>query len=289
VMATGASGIPFTPHIPGLSNFRGAVMHSAEFEGGRAIPHERAIVFGSGNSAHDVAQDLYTDGGCQVTMVQKGSTTIVDIQTVHDVYDRYSSRLSPDLADLLLVATPYELAVDAFRAMTKIAKERDKALISKLNAVGFRTDYGDDETGHRMKYLRRGGGYYINVGCSNLIANKQIGLLQFDQIEEVVEDGVRLKDGSIVPADLIVLATGYQNLSALATRVFGAETARRLGPIWGYGDDGELQSMYKRTDQPGLWFHAGSLTQSRVYSRLLALQIKACLEGILDPDVGAGD
>lgn len=280
VMATGVSGIPYWPAIPGLERFAGSVIHSADYKGGETA--QRAIVFGTGNSAHDVAQDLYVSGGCQVTMVQRSSTTIVDIDTVHHVYDRLSKRLAPDLADLMLVATPYDLAVEAFRSMTRIAKERDAKLISGLESVGFRTDYGPDDTGHRMKYLRYGGGYYINVGCSELIARSEIDLVHSERVDSVVEKGVRLTDGTVIEADLIVLATGYHNQSALVERLFGRAVADRVGPIWGYDDEGELRAMYKRTAQPGLWFHAGSLTQSRVYSRLLALQIKACVEGIVD-------
>jgi hypothetical protein len=282
VMATGESGVPNWPDIPGMNSFEGTLLHSSSFRGGSLKRGVKAIVFGAGNSAHDVAQDLYTNGKCDVTMVQRSPTTIVDVKTVHEVYDRYSTRLSPDLADLMLVATPYDLSIEAFRSMTKTAKERDRELISGLRSVGFQTDYGEDETGHRMKYLRRGGGYYINVGCSGLIVDKAIDLLQYDQIDRIVSGGVALVDGSVIEADLIVMATGYENQSALVGRVFGTQVAERVGPIWGYDNEGELRSMYKRTPQPGLWFHAGSLTQSRVYSRLLALQIKACLEGLLD-------
>ena len=286
VMATGESGVPSWPKIPGMASFQGELLHSADFRGGTLQRGVNAVVFGSGNSAHDVAQDLYVNGECQVTMVQRSSTTIVDINTVRDVYDRYSTRLSPDLADLMLVATPYDLSIEAFRSMTKLAKERDRELISKLHAVGFRTDYGEDETGHRMKYLRRGGGYYINVGCSDLIAERAIDLIQYDQLEKIVENGVALVDGRTIEADMIIMATGYENQSALVSRIFGPQVAERVGPIWGYDVEGEMRSMYKRTEQPGLWFHAGSLTQSRVFSRLVALQIKACLEGIMHPDLG---
>jgi cation diffusion facilitator CzcD-associated flavoprotein CzcO len=285
VMATGASGIPYWPDIPGMDSFRGTLVHSADFRGGSSEGVMRAVVFGSGNSGHDVAQDLYANGNCHVTVVQRNPTTVVDISTVHEVYDRFSTRLSPDHADLMLVATPYDLAVDAFRSMTRKAKERDSELIAKLQSVGFRTDYGEDETGHRMKYLRRGGGYYINVGCSDLIAARSIDLLQYEQIDRIVENGVRQIDGSILEADLIVMATGYENQQALVKQIFGTEVADHVGPIWGYDAEGELRGMYKRTGQPGLWFHAGSLTQSRVYSRLIALQIKACLEGLIEPNL----
>ena len=42
--------------------------------------------------------------------------------------------------------------------------------------------------------------------------------------------------------------------------------------------------MFKRTPQDGVWFIAGSLTQARIYSKYMALQIKALEEGLVDTD-----
>jgi len=39
--------------------------------------------------------------------------------------------------------------------------------------------------------------------------------------------------------------------------------------------------MFQRTQQPGLWFLAGSFAQCRIYSKYLSLQIKACEEGLI--------
>jgi hypothetical protein len=45
----------------------------------------------------------------------------------------------------------------------------------------------------------------------------------------------------------------------------------------------ELRNMYCQTGQPGLWFIAGSFAQCRIYSKYLALQIKALEEDIIQP------
>ena len=99
---------------------------------------------------------------------------------------------------------------------------------------------------------------------------------QFADIERFVHDGARLRSGETLAADLVVLATGYKGQEHLVARLFGGDVARRLGPVWGFGEDQELRNMFCRTPQPGLWFIAGSLAQCRIYSRYLALQIKAC-------------
>jgi hypothetical protein len=154
-------------------------------------------------------------------------------------------------------------------------------LLDGLERVGFKLDFGDGGTGWQFKYLTRGGGYYFNVGCSDLVVRGEIGLMQFSEIEAFAADGARIKDGATLAADLIVLATGYKPQEHLVRNLFGDEVAARIGPIWGFGEGQELRNMYARTGQPGLWFIAGSLAQCRINSKYLALQIKAVEEGLL--------
>jgi len=165
--------------------------------------------------------------------------------------------------------------------LTEQSKQFDKELLDGLKRVGFKLDFGEDNTGWQFKYLTRGGGYYFNVGCSDLVAAGKIALRQFADIEAFTAGGLRMKDGAAVDADLIVLATGYMPQEHLVRRLFGEEVTNRIGPIWGFGDGQELRNMYTRTAQPGLWFIAGSLAQCRINSKYLALQIKAIEAGLL--------
>ena len=141
--------------------------------------------------------------------------------------------------------------------------------------LGFQLDFGEDDTGWQFKYLTRGGGYYFNVGASDLIAEQKIKLIQNDNIDRFTADGVTLKDGEKIPVDVVILATGYKPQEHLVAKLFGQEIADRVGPIWGYGDGLELRNMYRPTGQPGLWMIAGSFAQCRINSKYLALQIKA--------------
>ena len=159
----------------------------------------------------------------------------------------------------------------------------DRELIDGLQKIGFKHDMGEDGAGHQMKYFRRGGGYNLDAGSSALMIKGEIGLLQYDRIERFVADGARLKDGTTVPADVLVLATGYFPQKELVNRALGKKIADKIGEVWGLGADGELNNMYKRTPQPGLWFIAGGLSQCRINSKYLALQIKAQELGLLGP------
>ena len=283
VMATGVSGIPQVPELPGLEEFAGTVVHSGAYDNGEAWAGKKAIVVGTGNSGHDIAQDLHCDGA-SVTLVQRRSTLIVNIEPSAQIpYALYDEGPSLEDCDLIVTAIPFAVARRSHVIMTEQAKRLDQELLDRLAARGFKLDFGEDGTGWQFKYLTRGGGYYFNVGCSDLIADGAIGLIQFSDIERFVADGARLRSGETLPADLIVLATGYKGQDALVRRLFGDAIAERVGPIWGFGEDDELRNMFMRTPQPGLWFIAGSLAQCRIFSKYLGLQIKAFEEGMIPP------
>jgi cation diffusion facilitator CzcD-associated flavoprotein CzcO len=275
VMATGVSGAPRWPQIPGLGDFRGQVLHSSEFTGADAFRGQNAVVFGVSNSGSDIAQDLQAVGS-RVTMVQRGPITVVSHSPASLLmFSLYGQGWPTEVCDLINIANPGPAAIESAQAMTRRVREIDRDLIAGLNAAGFKTDYGADETGYGMKYFRTGGGHYLNVGCSELIIDGRVGLLQYDEITRVVPEGVELRSGEIRDASLIVLATGYHTLSGEVSRFFGAEVAKAVGQVWGLDREGELRNMWRPTAQPGLWFHAGSLYQCRVFSKYLALQIAA--------------
>ena len=281
VMATGVSGIPNIPDIPSLKDFAGQVLHSSQYRDGEDWSGKRAIVIGTGNSGHDIAQDLYSSGA-QVTLVQRSPTLIVNIEpSAQLAYTLYDEGPPLDDCDLLAASMPTALVRKSHQALTEQAKKLDKPLLDRLEQRGFKLDWGEDGTGWQFLYLTRGGGYYFNVGCSDLVAEGKVALAQFTDIDRFVADGARLRDGSLIGADLVVLATGYKGQEHLVRKLFGDEIASRVGPIWGFGGGEELRNMFARTPQPGLWFIGGSLAQCRIYSKYLGLQIKAIEEGLL--------
>ncbi|SOD74659.1 catio diffusion facilitator CzcD-associated flavoprotein CzcO [Jatrophihabitans sp. GAS493] len=285
VFATGGhSGVPYVPEVTGLNEFTGTVLHSSRFTDGREYAGKRAIVFGTGNSGHDIAQDLHANGATSVTLIQRSPTCVVSLKPSGTlVYAIYSEGVAAEDVDLITAAIPYDVLRDTYQWLTARTCTLDRELIDGLEAAGFRTDYEPDGTGFHMRYLRRGGGYYINVGCSDLIIDGSITVEQGSEVDRIVPGGLLRLDGRVIEADVLIFATGYANQQEGVRRLLGDEVAEKVGPIWGFDENGTMANMWQRTAQPGFWVMGGALMEARFQSRFLAVQIKAELEGLAPP------
>ncbi|MDI1285312.1 MAG: NAD(P)/FAD-dependent oxidoreductase [Reyranella sp.] len=275
VFCNGVSTIPKTPDLPGLEDFRGAVRHSGEAGSGTDWQGKRALVLGTGTSGHDVAQDLVVSGAAEVAIIQNRATLVVSLKEAQAPYALYDEDISFEDCDLIATSFPYPIYERAHQRITEMNAEADGELLEGLKKRGFKLTSGPDGTGWQIMYGNRGGGYYFDAGCSQMIVDGRVGLIQFADIERFSAEGVRMKDGTVRQADLIVLATGYEGQKEAVRRVLGEETTDRIGPVWGFDAEGELAGMWRPTGQPGLWFLAGGLAQCRIFSKVLALQIKA--------------
>jgi putative flavoprotein involved in K+ transport len=300
VLATGMSGKPSIPTLPGQDVFGGEQHHSSAHPGPDRYAGKRAVVIGSNNSAHDICKALY-ETGVDVTMVQRSSTHIVKSDSLMEIGlgDLYSERavsagMTTEKADLTFASLPYRIMHEFQTPIYDAIRERDKDYYQRLADAGFELDWGDDDSGLFMKYLRRGSGYYIDVGACDLVANGSIKLAH-GQVDRLIEDSVVLTDGTELPADVVVYATGYGSMNGWAADLIGQDVADKVGKVWGLGSDtakdpgpweGEQRNMWKPTQQENLWFHGGNLHQSRHYSLYLALQLKARYEGLPTPVYG---
>jgi putative flavoprotein involved in K+ transport len=280
VFANGVSTTPVMPNLPGLTEFRGTVRHSSNYGSGLDWQGKRALVLGTGTSGHDVAQDLCVSGAAEVTMIQRRPSLVVSLKEAQAPYALYDEDVPFEDLDLLATSFPFPVYRRAHQRITAMNREADRDLLEGLQRRGFRLYFGPEDTGWQIMYQQRGGGYYFDAGCSRMIVDGRIGLIQFDDIERFGPHGAVMKDGSVRAADLIVLATGYEGQAAAARRILGDAVADRMGPVWGFDAEGELQGMWRPTGQTGLWFLAGGLAQCRIFSKVLALQIKARELGI---------
>ncbi|UVE96696.1 NAD(P)/FAD-dependent oxidoreductase [Dietzia sp. B32] len=297
VFALGVSGYPNVPRFEGSEDFTGQQWHSSEFTGEGDVAGKRAVVIGSNNSAHDICAALW-DHGAHVTMVQRSSTHISRSESLMSLAlgplyseEALDAGVTTEKADMLFASWPYRLLPGAQIPVYEQMAEKDAEFYQQLREVGFDLDFGEDGSGLFLKYLRRGSGYYIDVGASQLLIDGEVAL-ESGQVSRILPDGVELDDGRTLPADIIVYATGYGSMNQWLVDLVSEEVADRVGKVWGYGSDttrdpgpweGELRNMWKPTNVEQLWIHGGNLHQSRHYSRYLALQLKARMEGIPTP------
>lgn len=300
VLATGMSGKAYMPEFPGMAEFKGTIQHSSQHKGPDDWVGKKVVVIGSNNSAHDICAALW-EHDVDVTMVQRSSTHIVRSDTLMDIglgglYSEaaVANGMTTEKADMIFASLPYRILHEFQIPLYDQMRERDAAFYAGLEKAGFDLDWGDDGSGLFMKYLRRGSGYYIDVGASQLIIDGKIKLVN-GQVDHFDLDAVVLADGTRLPADLVVLATGYGSMNGWAADLISPEVADKIGKVWGLGSnttkdpgpwEGEQRNMWKPTQQQNLWMHGGNLHQSRHYSLYLALQLKARMEGLNTPVYG---
>lgn len=284
IQATGHSGKKNFPTIKGMENFKGSrLCHSSEFSGAKPNGNgKKVIVVGCCNSGHDISH-TFQENGYDVTMVQRSTTCVISSTAITDIAlaGLYSEDGPPvDDADVWLYGTPNSVLKTIQVGVTALQNEHDKEILQGLEKAGFKLDQGPDSAGLFFKYFQRGGGYYIDVGASKLIAEGKIKIKQGQEIAEVTEHGLKFADGSELEADEIIFATGYQNMRSEARSIFGDELADRVNNVWGYDEEGEFRTMWRSSGHPGFWFMGGNLAFCRYYSKLLALQIKGKEEGL---------
>lgn len=301
VFATGMSGYPQIPQFSGRNTFAGKQLHTSAYRTGAPFADLKCVVVGSNTSAHDVCADLW-EHGADVTMVQRSGSLVVQTDTCLDrvlglLYSEaaLAAGIDTETADYMSTTWPHRELERRQVANCAVMRERDAELHARLEKAGFILDFGPDDTGLVMKSFREGGGFYINVGASELICNGDIKLKSGVEIEALDETGVRMADGTHLEADVVVYATGYGSMNRFVADIAGQDIADKVGKCWGLGAgtrkdpgpwEGELRNMWKPTQQKGLWFQGGNLMQSRHFSRFLALQIKARMEGMSTPVYG---
>ena len=298
VFATGMSGVPNIPEVPGAHLFEGDIHHSSKHKDGSIYKGKNCVVLGSNNSAHDISANLW-EKGANVTMVQRSPSMVVKSESLfrNSPYSESAEQkgISTHKVDMMDASLPWKLNAESSIEEWSAIQKTDSAFYEGLQKSGFLLEFGEDGTGLATKYHRRGSGYYIDVGASELIINGDIKLFSGVTISEIGKNTIILSNGEEIKADLIVYATGYKSMNSWFSELISEDMAKKVGKCWGLGSDtkydpgpweGELRNMWKPTQQPNLWFQGGNLQQARYYSIALSLQIKARMEGVPTPIYG---
>ncbi|WP_067673099.1 flavin-containing monooxygenase [Nocardia miyunensis] len=286
VISTGLNGLPKTPEIEGMSEFKGVVAHSSAYEGGAIAKGKRVVVVGAGSSGHDIAQDAYENEASAITMVQRSATYLISQRYgVPMQFGKYYSHdhLPIEDADLLASVNPTALARKLGPGITKKIAETDRELLEGLDRAGFRTTFGPEDAG-LTPIASTGGSYYIDKGASRLIIDGKIRM-QSGEIARFTPTGVVYSDGTEEEADIVVLCTGYTNVRESVRPILGDEVTDQLATVWNIDDRGEVRTSMRHSGHEKLWFVANGLRIARILGKPLAVMIKAIDEGLIDPKI----
>ena len=255
VLAVGRSMEAVRPAYANAGAFRGAALHSIAFSSaaalrrereaaGAASPHPRAIVVGTANTGHDVAEDLLS-AGYRVLMVQRGVTPIVRASFLSEIFDHvYADGVDAADADRANMLVP--LAVTRKMAMgfigAKFAQGPDCDLLDGLEKAGFGIQRQIDIFSH---VFEKKGCHYVDIGASQKIVDGKIRVKSGILPTEWVENGLRFEDGTVEEADVVVFATGFATDSTkIAAKIVGEEIAAELPVCDGVDAEGEIRGVW---------------------------------------------
>ncbi|KAI0653806.1 FAD/NAD-P-binding domain-containing protein [Cubamyces menziesii] len=287
VFAIGLGGNnPNIPEFPGREEYQGQVLHSIFHNSAKDHIGKKVLVVGACTSAHDICAD-YVEHGVDVTMYQRDTTYIMSTKEgMPRVFGHlwWEGAYGPDEADRVDASLPIWLNEQLHKRITVEIAEADKATLDGLKKVGFKLNYGHEGGGFLSLTRRRGGGYYLDVGASQLVIDGKIKLKNDSRIKRYTKTGFEFEDGSTFDADVILFATGFASPITTIDRICGADVASRIKPIWGLSEEGELRTAWRDSGVPNFWFMMGNLAWCRFHSKHLALQIKAQEEGLFRPE-----
>ncbi|OCH92900.1 FAD/NAD-P-binding domain-containing protein [Obba rivulosa] len=282
ILATGALGAPRIPELLDPEKFKGEAFHASRYAGGHLYAGKRVIVVGACNTAIDVCQDLVIRKAASVTMVQRSSTCVVSKSNVaRKLAASWHNDRPPDVGDFTFASMPLGLLKKTFQSQQEQMWAEEAELHEKLKKGGLKLNMGPEGEGQLLLVHERLGGYWLDKGAADLIASGEIKIKNGAEPIRHTETGVVFSDGSELPADVVVFATGYHNIRETNRELFGADIIDQTGEATGLNEEGESRGGYRPSGHPGLWYVTGDFAVNRIMSIPLAIQIKALELGLI--------
>ncbi|GJE89306.1 Flavin-containing monooxygenase [Phanerochaete sordida] len=280
-----AQGFTFKKTVfPGQDEFKGPIIHSTEFKSGKDMVGKKVVIIGACTSAHDIASDC-ADYGVDVTMVQRSSTYVMSVEkgimASLPVAEWEGSPL--DEGDQARQSLPFRFQKGFAQRRAVYIQKMEKDLLDGLRKVGYKVNNGMDDAGVLWLLLERGGGYYFDDGACQKIIDGKIKMKSGAEVARLTSGGVAFADGSELEADVVVVATGFDDARVPIRQLVGADVGAKIPPIWGLNEEGELRGPFRELEGlPNMWLMMGNFFWGRFFSKMVAMQIKAKLEGVYD-------
>jgi cation diffusion facilitator CzcD-associated flavoprotein CzcO len=238
VSATGGLSRPSYPEIAGLSSFAGKTFHTARWDDAYPLEGKTVGVLGTGASAIQVVPAIAPRVG-KLHIFQRTPPWILpkpDGPIAAASQDRF--RRAPVLQRLARVRQylTHELFAVGFFAEPRILR-----LGSKLALRHVARTVPDPALRARLTP-------HYTMGCKRvLLSNDYYPALQrpnvdlvTDPIREIVPSGVVTKDGSTIPLDALILATGFQAAEAVSPFPLRGRGGLDLNQAWSEGAEAYL-------------------------------------------------
>jgi monooxygenase len=195
----------YTPNWPGVERFRGTIVHPQKWPEDLDYTGKRVIVIGSGATAVTLVPAM-ADKAAHVTMLQRSPSYIVS----RPAEDRVANWLRKCLPDSAAYAAARWKNVLAATFFYNLARKRPN-IFKWMVARGVRSELGN-------KYDARDFTPPYNPWDQRLclvpdadlfkaIREEKVSVVT-DHIETFTEDGLKLKSGQHLDADIVVTATG---------------------------------------------------------------------------------
>lgn len=188
VLATGVYGRPKTIRFTGMEQFPGKILHSSLYKSGKAFEGQKVLVVGFGNSACEIAIDLY-EQGARPAMAVRSAVNVIPRELLGIPIVRIGlllSHLPAPLADALTTPVPY-------------------LFFGNLGKLGLKEkSYGT------FRQIQKDGKIpLIDIGTIAHIRQGHINI--FPGIDHIEGNVVHFENGRAEAFDAIVAAIGYEN------------------------------------------------------------------------------
>jgi monooxygenase len=201
-----------TPQFAGVERFAGRIVHPQHWDSEIDYEDRRVVVIGSGATAVTLVPAL-AETAAHVTMLQRSPSYVVSLPS-EDPFARAIRRVLPRKAayavvrwkNVLMTMLVFQLS----RRRPRLIRRLVRAGVARRLPAGYDVDThfapSYDPWDQRMCLVPDGDLFdAISSGRASIAT---------DDVEEFVENGVRLRSGRVLEADLVVTATGL-NLRAL--------------------------------------------------------------------------
>lgn len=210
----------FTPEFAGMDDYQGQVIHPQHWPEALDYSNKKVIVIGSGATAMTLVPAMASKAQ-QVTMVQRSPTYVVS----RPAEDKLANTLRKFLPEKWAYAATRFKNVNMQRYMynkTRTAPEKVKNMILKMVRAELGEDYDIDK--HFTPSYNPWDQRLCLVPDSDLFKSLKSGkaAVVTDEIDCFTANGLRLKSGQELDADIIVTATGL-NLKLLGGAEFSVD------------------------------------------------------------------